>query len=61
MSIKVFEQLAVRVPKELADTVRALVVRRTTEEPFRRYSLGDALRELLARGLESVAAETEKD
>jgi hypothetical protein len=41
----------------MVDAVKAVVERRAAEEPWRRYSLGDAMRELLTKGLEVVAKE----
>ena len=49
--------LAVRVPEELARAVESLLEKRRTERPFELPSQGALLRELLSRGLESVAAE----
>lgn len=58
MPIQSYASLSVRVPTELSDAVKALVARRAADEPWRRYSLGDAMRELLTKGLESVAKES---
>ncbi len=52
-----FKNLAVRCPIELVNAVEALVERRRKERPFELVSVGAVYRELLARGLESVAAE----
>ena len=49
--------LAVRVPEELARAVEALLEKRRAERPYEVVKQGDLLRELLSRGLESVAAE----
>jgi hypothetical protein len=49
--------LAVRVPEELARAVESLLEQRRTERPHELPSQGALLRELLSRGLESVAAE----
>jgi hypothetical protein len=60
MSIQTHTSLSVRVPIELSEAVKAVVAHRTAEDPFRRYSLGDAIRELLSRGLMSFAKEVSK-
>lgn len=52
-----FKNLAVRAPLELAHAVESLTARRRAEKPFDLVSIGQVMRELLARGLESVAAE----
>ena len=49
--------LAVRVPESLAIAIEALLEIRRAERPFELPSQGALLRELLSRGLESVAAE----
>ena len=49
--------LAVRVPESLALAVEALLEIRRAERPYELPSQGALLRELLSRGLESVAAE----
>ena len=49
--------LAVRVPESLALAIDALLEIRRAERPFEIPSQGALLRELLSRGLESVAAE----
>lgn len=49
--------LAVRVPEELARAVEGLLEQRRAERPHELPSQGALLRELLSRGLESVAAE----
>jgi len=49
--------LAVRVPESLALAIEALLEIRRAERPFELPSQGALLRELLLRGLESVAAE----
>ena len=49
--------LAVRVPEELARAVESLLEQRRAERPHELPSQGALLRELLSRGLESVAAE----
>jgi len=55
--IQAYGTLSARVPSEMVDAVKAVVERRAAEEPWRRYSLGDAMRELLTKGLEVVAKE----
>lgn len=52
--------LAVRVPEELARAVESLLERRRADRPFELPSQGALLRELIARGLESVAADRPK-
>ena len=49
--------LAVRVPESLALAIDALLEIRRAERPHELPSQGALLRELLSRGLESVAAE----
>ena len=49
--------LAVRVPESLALAIDALLEIRRAERPYEVVKQGDLLRELLSRGLESVAAE----
>lgn len=49
--------IAVRCPEELVRAIEALLEKRRTERPFELPSQGALLRELLSRGLESVAAE----
>ena len=49
--------LAVRVPESLALAIEALLEIRRAERPHELPSQGALLRELLSRGLESVAAE----
>lgn len=49
--------LAVRCPEELVQAIEALLDKRRAERPYELPSQGALLRELLSRGLESVAAE----
>ena len=49
--------LAVRCPEELVQAIETLLDKRRAERPFELPSQGALLRELLSRGLESVAAE----
>lgn len=49
--------LAVRCPEELVQAIEALLDKRRAERPYELPSQGALLRELLARGLESVASE----
>ena len=49
--------LAVRVPEALSLAIEALLEIRRAERPYEVVKQGDLLRELLSRGLESVAAE----
>lgn len=55
-----YRTLAVRCPEALARAVEALLEKRRAERPFELPSQGDLLRELIARGLESVAADRPK-
>jgi hypothetical protein len=52
-----FKNYAVRCPIELVNAVEALLARRRAERPFELVSVGQVLRELMVRGLESVASE----
>lgn len=49
--------VAVRLPEPLIQAVESLLRQRQGERPFEVVKQGDLLRELLTRGLESVAAE----
>lgn len=49
--------LAVRCPEELVRAIESLLEKRRAERPHELPSQGALLRELLSRGLESVAAE----
>lgn len=49
--------ISVHVPAELAAAVDALVARRRTEQPYSVPTVSQIVRELLARGLESAAAD----
>ena len=49
--------LAVRCPEELVQAIEALLDKRRAERPYELPSQGALLRELLSRGLESVASE----
>lgn len=51
------KNISVRCPLELVRAVEALLEKRRTENPYQLPSIGDVYRELLARGLESAAAE----
>lgn len=52
--------LAVRCPEELVRALEALLDQRRAERPHELPSQGALLRELLSRGLESVAAERQQ-
>ncbi len=52
-----FKNISVRCPLELVQAVEALVSQRKEANPYQIPSIGAVYRELLARGLESVAAE----
>lgn len=49
--------VGIRLPEPLIQAVEALLLQRQEERPFEVVKQGDLLRELLTRGLESVAAE----
>ena len=49
--------LAVRCPEDLVQAIESLLDKRRAERPHELPSQGALLRELLSRGLESVAAE----
>ena len=55
-----FKNIAIRCPLELVRAVEALVSQRKADNPYQIPSIGAVYRELLARGLESVAAERPK-
>jgi hypothetical protein len=52
-----FKNIAIRCPLELVRAIEALRDQRAAENPYQIPSIGAVYRELLARGLESVAAE----
>jgi hypothetical protein len=52
-----FKNISVRCPLELVQAVEALVAQRKADNPYQIPSIGAVYRELLARGLESVASE----
>lgn len=49
--------VGIRLPEPLIQAVEKLLLQRQGERPFEVVKQGDLLRELLTRGLESVAAE----
>ena len=51
------KNISVRCPLELVRAVESLLEKRRMENPYQLPSIGDVYRELLARGLEAVAAE----
>ena len=51
------KNISVRCPLELVQAVEALRDQRAVENPYQIPSIGAVYRELLARGLEAVAAE----
>jgi hypothetical protein len=53
-----FKNISVRCPLELVQAVEALMAQRKVINPYQIPSIGAVYRELLARGLEAVAAET---
>ena len=52
-----FKNIAIRCPLPLVQAVEALRDQRAVENPYQIPSIGAVYRELLARGLDSVAAE----
>jgi hypothetical protein len=52
-----FKNIAIRCPLPLVQAVEALRDQRAAENPYQIPSIGAVYRELLARGLDSVAAE----
>ena len=52
-----FKNISIRCPLELVQAVEALVTQRKEANPYQIPSIGAVYRELLARGLEAVAAE----
>lgn len=53
-----FKNIAIRCPMELVQAIEALRSKRQAERPYEIVSVGSVIRELLARGLESVASES---
>jgi hypothetical protein len=53
-----FKNVTVRCPMELVFAVETLLERRRVERPYELTGVGTVFRELLARGLEVVAAES---
>jgi len=52
-----FKNISIRCPIELVRAVEALMTQRKAENPYQIPSVGSVYRELLARGLESLAAD----
>ena len=52
------KNISVRCPLDLVRAVESLLEKRRAENPYQLPSIGDVYRELLARGLESVAGES---
>jgi ubiquinone biosynthesis protein UbiJ len=52
------KNISVRCPLDLVRAVEALLEKRRMENPYQLPSIGDVYRELLARGLDSLATET---
>jgi hypothetical protein len=52
-----FKNISIRCPLELVRAIEALRDQRAAENPYQIPSIGAVYRELLARGLESVATE----
>ncbi len=55
-----FKNISIRCPLPLVQAVEALRDQRAVDNPYQIPSIGAVYRELLARGLESVAATAEK-
>ena len=53
-----FKNIAIRCPLPLVQAVEALRDQRAVENPYQIPSIGAVYRELLARGLDSLATET---
>jgi hypothetical protein len=53
-----FKNIAIRCPLELVRAVESILEKRKAENPYQIPSIGAVYRELLARGLESLAAES---
>ena len=51
------KNISVRCPLELVRAVESLLEKRRMENPYQLPSIGDVYRELLARGLDSLAAD----
>jgi hypothetical protein len=52
------KSVTIRCPTALVQASEALLARRRAERPYERVSIGDVFRELLARGLDTVAQES---
>ena len=52
------KNISIRCPIELVRAVESLLEKRRIENPYQLPSIGDVYRELLARGLDSLATET---
>ena len=52
------KNISIRCPLELVRAAEAVLEKRRAENPYQIPSIGDVYRELLARGLDSVAAES---
>jgi hypothetical protein len=57
VTVAEFKNIAIRCPIELVRAVEALMEKRRAENPYQIPSAGAVYRELLTRGLESVALE----
>jgi hypothetical protein len=57
VTVAEFKNISIRCPLELVQAVEALVSQRKADNPYQIPSIGAVYRELLARGLESVASE----
>jgi hypothetical protein len=53
-----FKNISIRCPLELVRAVESLLAQRKAVNPYQIPSVGAVYRELLARGLESLAAES---
>jgi hypothetical protein len=57
VTVAEFKNISIRCPLPLVQAVEALRDQRAVQNPYQIPSIGAVYRELLARGLESVAAE----
>lgn len=58
LTVADFKNISIRCPLELVRAVESLLEKRRAENPYQIPSIGAVYRELLARGLESLAAES---
>jgi hypothetical protein len=60
VTVAEFKNISIRCPLELVQAVEALITQRKADNPYQIPSIGAVYRELLARGLESVAVDRSK-